>query len=318
MRDHAASGLLAKASLGHQLFRETLTADWVSLARARPLRLLIVALAPLLAHQAARATDQGLQVTDTTVFDQLDSANQDPGHSDVSMPDGSRVSFFNGNLMISQGVSNILPQNGNLPPVFLGLTYNSDRVRKYHARTGASTYGDYLSGRTWVGLGWTGHLGRIFTRSKYLEASGVYYSRTERYFEFPDGSLYRFEASVIPAAPDLRILYFEDCTGTPDPTHCPPCNICSSNPDAPCCRCGGTSECAGRSSDPTEHYEVTFPDGTIYRLERIVAETSVGSWIKNDDRNGFYTTQIKDVFGNTIAGEGTLETLGAPTQISES
>jgi hypothetical protein len=61
------------------------------------------------------------------------------------------------------------------------------------------------------------------------------------------------------------------------------------------------STCDGRQSDPVEHYDVNFPDGTKYRLERIVTETGVGEWVSNEDRNGFYTTRITDVFGNSVS-----------------
>jgi hypothetical protein len=263
---------------------------------------LTLGLISVLASKAASGADLGLQVTDTTTFDQLDLVNQAPGESDTAVAQGARVSSFNGNLLLGEGLSNVFPQDSNLGSFFFGATYNSHHVRKYHVRTGAASFGDYLTGRSWVGLGWSAHMGRIVRRSKYRLVNGTWdYFLSERYFEFPDGSLYRFEPTVIPAAPALEIHYYPDCVGIPPSHSCPPCQICDTIPDATCCECVPDSTCDGRQSDPVEHYDVNFPDGTKYRLERIVTETGVGEWVSNEDRNGFYTTRITDVFGNSVS-----------------
>lgn len=165
-----------------------------------------------------RAFGGDLQVTDTTTYDQLDDANQAPGPGDVTMGNGEVVSSFNGNLHITHASSPVLPQNRHLS-IFLARSYNSHNVRKYKIRHGDG-YKELLAGRSWLGLGWTSHLGRIFRRSRYSEDpdTGAWnYDRKNSYFEFPDGTLYRFEPTVSKAHPNLKIEWFEPCDGSAPP-----------------------------------------------------------------------------------------------------
>ncbi len=235
---------------------------------------------------------------DTEHFDELDAANVQPGVADVVIGGGAAVSSFNGNLLIRVPASTQLPQDGRLPALGFGLTYNSKKVQLLSVNGS----GIQLTGKSWVGLGWTGHLGRIFRTSRYSSVSNDY-SGFVTSFEFPDGSLLQFEPEVKNAHPDVQIQYLRDCTGQVPP---PPCNICDSNQhyDAACCDDvrNGVAECAGRGGDLVEHYDVSFPDGTVYRLEKIIPyDYAANQWIRNSDRAGYYTTKIRDAFGNAIS-----------------
>jgi len=236
----------------------------------------ILILAGLFASSRASVPEgPWFQETDTTTFDQLDRANTAPGLSDVAVGGGAAVSSFNGNLQITVPMSTVLPQDGRLPSIAFGLTYNSTNAKHYRVRDDAGYlgYSDWLSGRSWVGWGWTGHLGRIYRIAKYkTNASGWDYSDFETRFEFPDGSLFQFEPEVKNAHPNLKIEYFRDCVDAGPP---PTCNICQTHPYAACCENPPTDNpnyylCSNRPADRVEHYNVTFPNGTVYRLEKIV------------------------------------------------
>ncbi len=165
----------------------------------------------------ASATDPqslpDLPVTDTTTFDALDLANIAPGVADVAVGAGAAVSSFNGNLQVGVPMSTVLPQDGKLPPIAFGLTYNGNNVRQYYVRE-LTGYNQWLSGRSWVGLGWTGHVGRIFRIARYSENTSTgqwLYSGYAGNFEYPDGSLFSFDPAVRNAQPILDTKYFRDC-----------------------------------------------------------------------------------------------------------
>lgn len=249
-----------------------------------------------------------LPVTDTTTFDALDLANTAPGVSDVPVGAGASVSSFNGNLQVGVPMSTVLSQDGKLPPIAFGLTYNGNNARQYYVRD-STGYERWLAGRSWVGLGWTGHVGRIFRVARYHvdSTTGTWnYTDFVTNFEFPDGSLFPFVPAVWNAHPNLKIAYLRDCTVIPPPPNLPACNMCGTHPYATCCEAAegddGTNACTPRASDPVEHYDVTFPNGTRYRLEKIVPYDYVqpSQWIRNHDRAGYYTTRITDLFGNSI------------------
>ncbi len=250
---------------------------------------------------AQAESDSTPGVTDTTTFDHLDVLNQAPGVPDQSIYAGfennENVSLFNGNLLVTHAATPSYPLDGG-GSIGLARVYNSDSVRKYRVRfenneLNQKVMKDLIAGRSWVGMGWKMHLGRVFEKSVFSDPDWDYHHR-DLYFEDPQGTEYKIPGRY--AKPILRVEHiaesgYWDCPlGHPCPSYCdehpeyPQCDVC--DPDCT------------RIVDPA-HYEVTLSDGTTYRLDRIVDDEIVSrGWIKNQDRSGWYTTRITDVHGN--------------------
>ncbi|MDH3464143.1 MAG: hypothetical protein OEM32_11020, partial [Acidimicrobiia bacterium] len=84
------------------------------------------------------------------------------------------VSMFNGNLVVTHASSPTLPIDGGRT-IGLTRTYNSKNVQvervmqdcdgvRYH----------FMNGKSWAGLGWTTHRGRIFQKSVYCACATTY------------------------------------------------------------------------------------------------------------------------------------------------
>ncbi len=192
-----------------------------------------------------------------------------------------------------------------------GRTYNLKNARLERVRwpdeNGSRVWRDHLYGRSWVGLGWTGHLGRIFRAPRYAEQVDGAFSYSDKsvvrdFYEFPSGTLYRFFPSVKLAHPSLKIEYFVDCTGAtePDPPEC--CGSANKpwcDPDSP--KCTPTNDCTNRPENDPAKYVITDPAGIKYTLEQLVAPVTVGAgYVDNADRAGFYVVRIVDRHGNKI------------------
>jgi RHS repeat-associated protein len=247
----------------------------------------------------AMAVSSGLEagtlpVVDTTKYDQLDVANNEPGSGGLALPTGGSVALFNGNLNLTIPLTPAYPQDGLLPPIQLVLSYNSKRARLDNVRTAPGVDSQFLSGRSWVGFGWTAHLGRVHQESEYYAPEQEYFS-TRSFWEQPDGTPLRFETTVKRAQPNFTVKYYRDCIDFDPPIFNPPA-YCENYPDAPRCN-EPINPCDGRDGDP-EHYDLFTSNGTLYRFEKRVDANATNGWIKNHDRMGFYPVSVKDLYNN--------------------
>src|SRR5580765_8018974 len=113
MQDRVLCGLLGTVGISQQSVGGHRLIVAQRFLRMLPMpSLLVIA---FVACPLASSADAGLQVTDTTTYDQLDSVNQAIAESEAEVAAGARVSSFNGNLMVSHAGSISLPQEGNLP-----------------------------------------------------------------------------------------------------------------------------------------------------------------------------------------------------------
>ena len=95
-----------------------------------------------------------------------------PDHSIYAGFENSEsVSLYNGNLLVSHPSSPVYPRDGG-GSFGLVRSYNSQRVRRDRVRLedqadGTRVHRNLLAGRSWIGFGWTMHLGRVFRRAEY-------------------------------------------------------------------------------------------------------------------------------------------------------
>ena len=238
-------------------------------------------------------TDE-LPIIDTQQNDFLDEVNHEPRVSGGAFPAGDVVDLWNGNLHVSRPASPAYALPGRLSLGF-SYSYNSKRAHKDLVRF---TTGDkqMITGRGWLGLGWTGHFGRIFKQPVYREneSDGSWEYGERSYFESSSGQVFKFQPNVNKAHPGLHIEYIPDseCVEWGPPPWC------GKIPDSPDC---DEDVCLDRQPKPGS-YEVTYPDGTKLTLDHYVAGDRLddNGWIANSDLMGWYTTLIKDVFGNQI------------------
>ena len=180
--------------------------------------------------------------------------------------------MYSGNLLITHASSPSYPLDGG-GSFGLVRSYNSLRVRRDRVRyqNKANFEHDFrvlLSGRSWIGFGWTMHLGRVFKRAVH--------------------------SSVAPEVFDNqgRELFFVDAQGTEH-------NMLSQREAHPLLK---YALVPAQGTTPA-HYDVTTEDGTKYQLEQIVMDDVPADgkgWIRNHDRNGWYATRIEDVRGNGV------------------
>lgn len=250
--------------------------------------------------------------TDTTLYDRLTVVNQAPGVPEGSMFAGfennENVQLYNGNLLINHPSSPTFPWNGGMN-AGLARVYNSKNAQKESVAFLGAPHGkkeQLLPGETWVSIGWTMHLGRIFRRSVYSSgAGGPEWDNEGRRLIFEDslGTEHRivngknFES----AGPNLRVEFFPGNThtgcnleaGTRCPTSCG--NTWTEN-------CAHECVCTNTLTDG-DYFIVTLEDGTKYKLEQLRVESRLAEskgWIGNYKRAGWYTTRITDVNGNAI------------------
>ena len=248
-------------------------------------------------------------------FDRLAQVHAAPGLPTGSIFEGfedlEAVSLLGGDLTFAHPLGREYPIDGGWS-VGLKLVYNSKNAQKWRVRHDAPedappVYEERTNGHTWAGFGWTLHLGRIFRRpgydTEFLHAKNWTQARRDGLFEEPDGTQRRFSPRVDDAGP-LRIRFFRRSSDPSCPSYAPrmECPVyCTSAPADPLCGvCGAACDV---SADGTEHYTVTYPDGRALRLEKIVEEvelTDTRGWIRNFGQSGWYTTQITDVFGNSV------------------
>ncbi|MDQ7008427.1 MAG: hypothetical protein Q9Q40_14490 [Acidobacteriota bacterium] len=233
-------------------------------------------------------TDE-LPVIETRNSDFLEEIALEPRASGPAFALGDAIDLWNGNLHLSLPASPAYSLDGRLS-LGMSLGYNSKKARKDRFVAGTQLFHTVM-GRSWVGLGWTGHLGRIFKMPVY-RGDGEYGERS--YFETPTGGLYKFKPNLNKAHPGLNIQYFPDQTCT----NWGPPPWCDKVPDSPDC---AEDVCLDWNVKPG-YYQVTYPDGTVVKLDHYVPATKVdpGGWIENYDLAGWYATSIADVFGNTI------------------
>ncbi len=256
---------------------------------------------------------------DTTLRDHLAVVSRAPG-----LPEGSifagfenneNVSILNGNLNISHPSSPSLPFDAG-GSIALNRVYNSKNVAIEKVKQTvcdpdtALDYSFYLTGESWIGAGWTMHLGRMFDKSRGhcsptcgQPAYATYGS--ELYFEDAQGTEYRLTPDATHAKPVLRWEYIDDqFSSCPD---CPDCPEYCYDPEVPtpnhCYRdCGEFCDPCVPQLEDQAHYQLVFPDGTIYRFEFIrehSQEANTG-YITNHDVAGWYATEITDVNGNKL------------------
>ncbi len=232
----------------------------------------------------------------TNRWDFLEDALHAPGTASTPFENGEAVDLFTGNLRVTHPSSPNLPITNSLG-MLLTRTYNSNNV--YHDRvlqaTGPSNeYNYYWHGRSWVGAGWTSHLGRIFLKPTFRGDENGEWDNLgrERYFEDPSGAIHKFVPYVKKARPALDIQYHADL-GDPD---------CSSPPWV-CFKFPQLCDPENCPDPPVldDWYSVTLPNGTVYELRRILQDNQMSDgWVSNNDRAGYYTTKITDIHGNEI------------------
>lgn len=249
-----------------------------------------------------------LPVVETVGADNLDDVLNATLQGDAIV-EGQWVALFNGNLALASPAGGRLPLDAGATMSFAPF-YNSKNARLEKVRfpdvDGQPVYKDLLYGRSWLGLGWTGHLGRILPRSRYerFDADGNgtleswrYVFSGKEFIELPSGNLVRFFPNVNAARPNLRIEFFVDCTNYEPPIP-PACCFTSPpkcDPESP--RCDPIDSCDSREGDPA-HYLVTWPDGTQFRFEQLVPSQTSDGWVRNSDRAGWYVVNVQDVHAN--------------------
>ncbi len=249
------------------------------------------------------ATSAGIPVTDTVEFDELDELNQAAGRGDQAVGLGELVDLFNGNLLIRQPASPVIPV-GELF-LSLGLTYNSNSVRLEQVAGAGGATNQYLTGRSWVGLGWKMHLGRYFHKPRY-RAGEPHYFHEDGIYEDSSGREFQLAPDRAPAHPFLQAEFIPAEYDTI--VTCTTGHDCVFPADSLCCdgsgregfflcdNCGCPEDCTepqqGDLLEP-EHYLIYAPDGTLYRLyERVDVVKDAQGWPKNHDRAGYYVKSL--------------------------
>ncbi len=215
--------------------------------------------------------------------------------------------MYSGNLLITHASGPSYPLDGG-GSFGLVRSYNSLRVRRdrvrYENQGGSHVFRVLLSGRSWVGFGWTMHLGRVFRRAKHNSVSAEVFDNLGRDMFFVDAQGTEHDLrNQRETHPLLQWQHQAEqghwdpaCEGAPE---CPPYCGTSTRGDYPACdECG----CAWFVDTPSQ-YVVTLENGTTYWLEKIVTDdVPKGSkgWIRNHDRNGWYATRIEDVHHNGV------------------
>ena len=157
---------------------------------------------------------QGGDEFDTTDRDPLSIVSRAPGAPQGSVfagfEDNESVSLYNGNLLVTHPSSPTYPIGGGMS-VGLQRSYSSKSV--YHAsvhyRTEANPppfpeeqiFKSVFQGTSWVGAGWTMHLGRVFRRSEYTSGG---YGLSYLYFEDATGTQHSLQKEPLSAQPKLR------------------------------------------------------------------------------------------------------------------
>jgi hypothetical protein len=159
---------------------------------------------------------------------------------------------------------------------------------------------------SWLGAGWTMHLGRVFDRSyfKDLPGNNWRYADKRRFFQLPDSS----EHAVTRPVDNHPLLRYGSFAEVAHYGNCPPaqqalCESCAERKYSDPCYDTCEANCDWVVAD-TAHLEVTDESGTLYRLESKVSEKTVPKshgWVQNHFRSGFYTTRIVPVVGTPIA-----------------
>lgn len=274
------------------------------------LTILTIAWMAVGAGMPASALDDERYTTDNDPLARVSTAPGAPeGSIFAGFENGENVSLYNGNLLVSHASGPVFPMNGGMK-VGLTRSFNSKNVymAEVHWKTepgfpgepGTPVYKTRFQGRSWVGAGWTMHLGRYFRRSEYSANSGSGYTGADRYFEDQLGTQHSFEADQLQAHPKLKLEFHAAQEGwiSSDGRAC--CGDSCSDPlfiPPRFCTC----DCYWGIVAPA-YYTVTDPDGTIYRLDELVQEQTGGNyhWISNSDRAGWYTTRITGVHGNAV------------------
>jgi hypothetical protein len=212
---------------------------------------------------------------DSTTLDQNAVVATAPGVPDRSIYAGfennENVSLYSGNLLITHASGPSYPLDGG-GSFGLVRSYNSLRVRRdrvrYKNEDNSHVFHVLLNGRSWVGFGWTMHLGRMFQRAKHNSFGPEDFNN------------------------EGRDLFFVDSLGTEhDMLHQKEAHPLLNYSLVP-----------AQGTEPA-HYDVITEDGTKYRLEQIVMDDIPADgkgWIRNHDRNGWYATRIEDVHGNGV------------------
>ncbi len=128
-------------------------------------------------------------------------------------------------------------------------------------------------------------------------------------FEMPDGTQIMLEPFQLEDGPIVRVNDVDGfCGGKPActrPSLCCGDEVRGENdellaPPGPM-QCEPILEHCSCDCPEQMAYEVTFPNGTKYTLEKLIdEELGWGKWIINYDVAGWYTTQIEDVHGNVV------------------
>lgn len=278
------------------------------------------------AAMACLQISAGPSPTDTTLYDRLTVVNNEPGVPEGSIFAGfennENVQLYNGNLLINHPSSPTFPWDGGMS-IGLARVYNSKNAQKDKVNFGNDSpngpgggykHGeDLFPGESWIGVGWTMHVGRVFRRAKNSQPNGPSWDNRLRdlYFEDALGTQYRIMSgkNYDSAHPNLKVVF------NPVNSHwdCPPATGCCRQncpPRAELCGECCESDCVEVFDNPTAHYLVTTEDGTQYRLEELISEQIAlkagdanghsRGWISNHHRAGWYTTRITDVNGNAI------------------
>jgi RHS repeat-associated protein len=215
-----------------------------------------------------RAEDE---VTYSADSDYLDYVNRAPGAPSGSpfagFEDGESVSLYNGNVLIHHAASPSYALDGG-GSVQLSRVFNSKRVRRDYVPhhevcepSGCVTiYQHRLFGRSWIGAGWTMHLGRLMPQLR---------SQDESWEEEGPGTFVDSQGTEFRISPFLREAR-PYLTGTKQ---------------------GGSPYYWTVDFPNGSRYEFRF---------RIAAEPNEVGTVENDDRYGWYVTTITDVHGNQV------------------
>jgi hypothetical protein len=247
-------------------------------------------------------------VTYSADSDYLDYVNRAPGAPSGSpfagFEDGESVSLYNGNVLIHHAASPSYALDGG-GSVQLSRVFNSKRVRRDYVphhevcdTGGCVTISKHrLFGRSWIGAGWTMHLGRLMPQLHSQDGSWL--EEGAGTFVDSQGTEFQISPFLREARPYLTGTQHQ-VSGT-CLSGLPPCD-----PEGDCCIDGQSCQFCDCFCDvETSHFwTVDFPNGTRYEFRfRVPAQPNDAGTLENEDRYGWYVTTIRDVHGNEVRVE---------------
>ncbi|ANM29537.1 hypothetical protein ABI59_07995 [Acidobacteria bacterium Mor1] len=255
-------------------------------------------------------------VENQPVTDHLSVVATAPGVPEGSIFAGfensENVSMFGGNLLVSHPSSPSFSLDGG-SSVGLTRVYNSKKAIYDNYVTndciGMTWEQDVQGGDSWVGYGWTMHLGRFYQKSDMDRQRAECLPQNSPDPQ-PDPTLYSFgcqsfedsQGTTMDGSQAHPNVLFEATLTAAEA--CGPQNSCGcpmfgEEGFDPQCFVDCTTCWANHTASYTS-WDVTFPDGTLYRTKELIQpdQSNPAQFVENHNRVGWYTKEIFDVYGN--------------------